>query len=594
MATITGKTAHANWDFKLEVTEASTDIAANTSSVKVTAYIGRNTVSSYMYGAKISCKVSVTGVSSKTISYSNANRVNVAVGGWLNIGSVTFTGVPHNSDGSKTVTVSASFTNNVSPASGSASGSFTLTTLPRKSALSVSNGTLDTELTLTIDRKATSFTHTITYKCGNASGTVVSKTTAMSVKWTPPLSLASQNTTGTTVSVTFTITTYSGSTNIGSNTKAITCSIPPKVKPSCSISLEDVTGLETTYGAPVQSLSRIKIKVDATTSYGSPINSYAVSADGANYTTAENTTEALKASGSVLISATVKDKRGRSGSASEGLTVLAYCPPNVSKLTVHRCEEDGTENDQGEFVRVTFSAEITALNDKNLALYTLRYRKSTESGFTAVTLSDLFGIYSVVDHSYVFPADSNSSYEVEIEAKDNHGIATRSTSASTAFTLINWGPSGTSMAIGKVAEKEGVLDVALDLEVHQPIELNGETLKVLTITDDFKLYSGDSDNQPTAYKNAAGMVELVGRLSPNKTLSDLGATTGVVMFTLPEGFRPAVSFTAVEQGSSSAVWLITVETSGEVKASQYRKGDSYEVPDTDAWMPFHQVFFAGK
>ena len=36
--------------------------------------------------------------------------------------------------------------------------------------------------------------------------------------------------------------------------------------------------------------------------------------------------------------------RGRSGTASKSLTVLAYSAPKVSKLTVGRCDEDGTAN----------------------------------------------------------------------------------------------------------------------------------------------------------------------------------------------------------------------------------------------------------
>ena len=121
------------WSHKIVVTENSTSIANNTSSVTVTAYIGRISTASasYMYGASISCRISVTGCSNQTISYNNAGRIDISAGGWLNIGSKTFT-VPHNNDGSKTVTISSSFTNNVRPESGSSSGNMTLTKIPRQ------------------------------------------------------------------------------------------------------------------------------------------------------------------------------------------------------------------------------------------------------------------------------------------------------------------------------------------------------------------------------------------------------------------------------------------------------------------------------
>ena len=133
--TIIGSTNNSNWTFKLVVTENSTSIANNTSSVTVTAYIGRASSASYMYGASISCSVGVTGCSNQTISYSNSGRVDIAGGGWLNIGSKTFT-VPHNADGTKTVTISANFSNNVSPSSGSASDSMPLTKIARYSVIS--------------------------------------------------------------------------------------------------------------------------------------------------------------------------------------------------------------------------------------------------------------------------------------------------------------------------------------------------------------------------------------------------------------------------------------------------------------------------
>jgi hypothetical protein len=146
------------------------------------------------------------------------------------------------------------------------------------------------------------------------------------------------------------------------------------------------------------------------------------------------------------------------------MKVQAYTLPNVSKLTVHRCNADGTENEQGEYIRVVFSAAITALGNKNTATYKLRYKKTAELSFTEVTLTDIANLYTVSDKVHIFEADSNSSYEVEVEATDRHGTSTRSTSASTAFTLLNWGADGTSMGIGKVAEKANTLQIALDVE----------------------------------------------------------------------------------------------------------------------------------
>jgi hypothetical protein len=402
-------------------------------------------------------------------TYTGTSNISISNNTTKTLAAGTVT-IAHNSDGTKTFDFSFSqvfridFDGWIATVSGSGSG--TLDAIPRKSTLTASNGTLGTALTLTVNRQSSSFTHTITYKCGAATGTIATKSSSTSISWTPPMTLANQKINGTSVSITFTITTYLDSTDMGSNTKSISCAIPSGVKPTCTFTLEDTTGWDDTYGQPVQGLSKIKVKVNAATVYGSPIASYDVSIDGSRYMKAEFTTGALKESGDSPIVAVVTDARGRTGSASYTMKVLAYAPPKVSKLTVHRCDEDGTENDQGEFIRVTFSAAITALNNKNTATYTLRYKKTTASSFTAVELTDLAGVYSLSNHEHVFAADGSGSYEVEIEAKDRHGKASRGTSASTAFTLMNWGPDGTSIGLLKVAERENAVDVGGDIYLN--------------------------------------------------------------------------------------------------------------------------------
>ena len=369
--------------------------------------------------------------------------------------------ISHNSDGTKTLSVSASYNTYISSGTVSASASKVLTTIPRKSTLAASNGTLGTSQKLTVTRQATSFTHTITYKCGSASGTICTKSSSTSISWTPPLSLASQNTTGTSVSITFTITTYSGSTNIGSNIKTISCAIPSSVKPSCTVTVTDPTGNADTYGAFVRGLSKFKVVVTPTTSYGSAISAYKTTANGATYTTASFTTGVLSSSGTLKVVATVTDKRKRSGSTTVSKTVINYSNPIVSKLQVKRCNEDGSENDRGEYVQVTFSASITSLNNKNTASYRLRYKKSSDGTYTEVALTDFANNYTVTDATYIFAADSGSSYDVEFSATDSHGTTTRITTASTAFTLMHWNTAGNGMGIGKISELENVLDVGV-------------------------------------------------------------------------------------------------------------------------------------
>lgn len=416
-------------------------------------------------------KLVIAGQTVYTFGGNMSNYIRLGNGTVVASGELT---IQHNNDGTKRFDVYVEAGIYVMAVNCAGEATFTLDTIPRASSLTASNGTLDVEQTLTITRAASTFKHRLTYKCGDVAeyiaGSASSYTTATSIKWTPRIGLAAENTTGTSVTVTLTLYTYtSDGTHVGTTTETITCAIPTSVKPSVTISWDDTTGAADIYGAPVQGVSKLKITLTEQTSYGSPISYRSIEANGVKYTAAEATTEALKDAGAQKIAATIKDQRGRSGSNSANLDVLAYDSPVISRLTVHRCNENGTENDQGDFVMVRFNAAVTSLNDRNTATYTLRHKASIDSGFTTETLTDLANVYAVTGHEYIFPADSNNSYDVEVEVEDRHGKHTRATSASTAFTLLNWHASGTGMGVGKVSETENTLEVGLIADFQAPV-----------------------------------------------------------------------------------------------------------------------------
>jgi hypothetical protein len=146
------------------------------------------------------------------------------------------------------------------------------------------------------------------------------------------------------------------------------------------------------------------------------------------------------------------------------MNVLDYEAPVVSMLTVRRCDSNGVENDQGECVELLLSGEVSPINNKNTAVYSVRYKKSSEDSWTDLTVdvngwkpSDLTNNYAVNNYSLIFVADGNSSYDVEVSVTDNHNTATRVTSVSTAFTLFNCHPDGTGWRFGGVAEESHTL-----------------------------------------------------------------------------------------------------------------------------------------
>lgn len=431
-------------------------------------------------GVQKSWSVTVNGT-----TYSGKNSVGIDNNTTRTLAEGTTT-ITHNADGTKSFSYSftqeyeITFNGWIGDVSGSGTG--VLDTIARASQPSCITwpehtqnvGSFGDTISIHMNRAASTFTHTVRYQFGSKSGTIATGVTT-GTTWTIPKSLMSLIPNSLSGSGTIYADTYNGSTLVGTKYCGFTATVPTTADcyPKCSITLEDVSGWDETYGSPVQGLSSINVKVNTTLAYSSPITAYTITANGSKYTTAEATTGLLKNAGDSPVTATVKDQRGRSASASYTMKVQAYAPPSVTELAVHRCDANGTENEQGEYVRVTFSASITSLSNKNTAAYTLRYKKSTATTYTEQALSDLANVYTVSEKSYVFAADSSSSYDVEVEAADRHSTSVRASSASTAFTLMNWGDDGTSMAVGKVAEKEHTLEVALDLDVSGTLIQSG-------------------------------------------------------------------------------------------------------------------------
>jgi hypothetical protein len=385
-------------------------------------------------------------------------------------------------------------------------------------------GDFGEEFSIHMNRESSEFTHTVRYEYGKRSGTIATGV-ATGTTWAVPLEFMNDIPNATSASGRIYVDTYVGNVLVGTKYTGFTVTVPASVKPGCSLKLEDISGVGDIYGVPVQGLSKIKITVNTTPAYKSAITSYLVKANGATYTEAVSTTDALKAAGSSPITATVTDQRGRTNTASYTMNVLAYTPPSISSLTVHRCNENGTENDQGEFVRVVFSAAITSLNAKNTATYTLRYKKSNEITYTEVPLGSLANVYTVTSAAHIFAADSSNSYDVEVEAKDRHGSATRSTSASTAFTLINWGADGSSMGIGKVAEKANTLQIALDVEfigkvsgaIFDAIYPVGSIYLAYNHTDPSTLFGGTWTRMTDGFLWASKATDIIGQTGGEKT-----------------------------------------------------------------------------
>lgn len=421
---------------------------------------------SYKYGYISSSANKNWSVTVNGQKYSGTNKVGISANSTKTLASGTTT-ITHNSNGAKSFSYSftqdlkINFNTYVGTISGSGSG--TLTTISRASqpTLSSQNVYFGDTITINTNRASSSFTHTVRYEFGSLSGTIGTGVET-SVSWTIPMSLINAIPNSREGSGRVFVDTYNGSTLIGTKYSGFTATVDINdASPSLTMTLEDTTSVYSTYGAYVQGLSKIKATATATTAYGSSVARRSITIDGKTYNSHNVTTDFLVNSGDSIVYADVYDSRGIGITIMEQISILPYSRPAVTKLTVHRCNSDGTANDQGTYIKVVFSAKITSLNSQNTATYTLKYKKTSASSWTSK--SGLASGYTVTDASYIFAADEDSSYDVSVTATDRHNTTTRSTSASTAFTLMNFKASGTGVAFGKLSERAKAVEIALDL-----------------------------------------------------------------------------------------------------------------------------------
>ena len=375
--------------------------------------------------------------------------------------------ISHNDEGEKVLLCWASYATGVSSGTVTTSGSLALTTIPRKSVLHVSEGTLGAEQVLKVERKSSLLTHAITYRCGTESGVICEKTRNTDIVWTPPISLAAQYPNAISVPIVFTVTTYHDNTEVGASAVTVTYAIPESVKPAASLEVSDIMGCFSKYGAYVQKKSRLRIVATASGNQGSRITAYRIEADGKTYTNSSVITEPLSGSGDLTVKVTVTDTRGRIETASITISVMAYASPNVSAVSVDRTDEKGNVNSSGAYLTVRFSAAVTALSGKNSAVYTLQYKKANENYYFTYTLTDYTGRHTVNNGVFTFAAETVSSYNIIVAAADDFESGSKTGAGSSIKKSWSMLKHGLGFAFGKIAERANTLDMGWNIELNQ-------------------------------------------------------------------------------------------------------------------------------
>lgn len=479
-----------------EVTSQS--VANNTSSVTAKVQLV-STGSSYTINSSASKSGSLTINGTK---YSFTFTAALSGNQTKTIYTKTVT-VSHASDGTKTcsfsataginVTLSGTYYGNIT-----ASGNGTFNTIARASSISSVTSSVSVNgtntCTVEISRKSSSFTHTVVFSFGSYSKTTTGVGTSTSYAIPQSWLNAIPNATSGTAKVT--VTTYSGSTKIGSAvSKNFTLTVPASVVPTISgvTITETVSGINAQFGGFVQSKSKAKVTITAAGVLSSTIKAYKTVIDGKTYTGSAPTTGVLSTAGNRTATITVTDSRGRTASTTRTIAVIAYAAPKINTFNAIRANGLGSADDNGTMALARVKFSVSAVNNKNSKSYTVEYRqKGTEEWTQAETGS----VYSFDSNKLLnIGLDPDASYDLRLTVTDFFSTTTALSEVATAFTLMDFNASGKGLAFGKVSEVDDGMEIDMPLSINQYVYMGG--VKKSDIEKD--IYFQTTDDAPNVH-----------------------------------------------------------------------------------------------
>lgn len=521
--------------FNLELRQTGQSIANNTSTVSYKLYLqSRNNY--YFYNNYHTGKTSIV-INDSTVHNQTGRDFNVSRGGSQQLASGTTT-VKHNEDGSKTFSFSASiWANNFSS---NISGNFTLSKIPRKSDFVVKNVSgsaiqsffAGDKLRIDIDKKVSSFTHTLSIKYLGREETLLSKTKGTSITYTTSNKIMEnymQNLRSTPID--FVVNTYDGNTRIGYVVKRLTLNVPSSAGPS--INSVDVTEanqnkLNIIGSSPFyQLLSDLNVVTDASGKYGASIKNISVSLGNNIKSGSKVILDNVNLKGDQNIKVTVQDSRGFSASTTKTINLSQYNLPNISFFNAYRNQS----NTKYASARIVLTS--TVIDNKNpLEVKVDVAEKDTNSWRNVYSATVGNGAFnSTISLGGGF--DDFKAYDVKLSIADKFKRHQAISNISTTSQSLVIGANKPVVGVGRVPTHiDKGLEVYGDICFNGEIKPFGEAGKIINLS----LANGLSGYIKTI-KDPLGGVRVWGNVTitnsnPTKKYNDWAI--------LPNGYRPKV------------------------------------------------------
>lgn len=498
------------------------------------------------------------------------------------------------------------------------------------------NVTLGETVSFNITPDAGDASFTLDYSFGGTSGTIA-ETSETEITWTPPIDLAMEIPNAESDYARLTLNVYD---DVGKllRTEALylMLKVPENIKPTLrdnTFTVYSVNGLKYgDYSAILQGKSAVGVRpvVDLDNTYGATIRSItaALNNEGTTetltwndfegtddvYTGATIKSSTLKNAGTVNITLTVTDSRGRETSATRSINVHTYKNPKISEFAVERYETVYDANEEisgyeesntGEYVRVTLKASCTDViaSGESRNFITWQITATDTDGATTVYSGggDTTGISMDRDRTVItakIPVTLAVEYTVMVTDTAGYTVygydSVTQGRANFALAGSKYGVSVGCMPNG--TESKPMFESAYPFYPYGGIEKCSGVVKEISLEPEskFALYGESSTLCLRTYGNIA---QLIGEVTPTAAIS--GSTTEYAITEIPAEYAPKHIISRICQGSATNLWMVRVYPADsasrpcKVTFGRYRNSSSYSTASAGSWLPFEAMWIAG-
>lgn len=263
-------------------------------------------------------------------------------------------------------------------------------------------------------------------------------------------------------------TVANGNTVTSSLTRRLTIT-EASARPTVSVSLTPQNG-QAAGTVFVQTLSAAKVVITATPKFGASVVKYETVIDGKTYNTQSFVSDVFATSGAKAVKVTIADSRGYSASVSLDIDVLPYSLPAVvsgsgaGTVLCFRGNSDGQEVSDSTTVYIKAKMQYSQISSGGTSTNTCklrwRSRKASATGFgvwTELTTDSLGEYAGLIAGSFAV----TDSYEIEIGVLDTMGGA-----SSVVYTIpegtvtFHLKKGGKAVGVGKYADEDNTVAVA--------------------------------------------------------------------------------------------------------------------------------------